>query len=237
MAMSIARLPLLLILTFLALGAQDAPKKGVSPSEREIDDLITKSTQSGAAGDKFAAIATLETALQKVQKDPSLKGRESDVLNRLGHAYLDAQRPAEAVRTFQVMLDAMKAECVPNSAAADRCAGAQYGMGTALMYKGDFQAAVPVLRRAIANFAQVVKGGYTEDYRMNMLKQQGDAQSLLAAALFRSGNKAEGIAAFERAVQEFSTVVKNPGTPEPLRVSAQTSLKDAQTSLDLLKKN
>ena len=243
--MRIGRLALFPILAFLSAHAQDAPPPPQPPAsataaqpviDHELDDLLAKATQATAAGDKLSALRFLESALQRVQKVSAPKERETDVLGRLGKAYLEVQRPADALRTYRILLEEMKADC-GLAAMADRCADAQYGMASAQMYAGDFKSAVPILRRAVANYALVVKGGYAEDYRMNKLKQQADAQSLLAAALFRTGNKADGIAAFERAIQQFSEVLKNASTPANLRASAESSLKDAQTSLDLLKKN
>jgi len=222
-----------LLLSAWVVWGQAAP----SPKDREIEDLLTKAGQAAAAGNKAAAVGLLEGALQKVQKDPSLKEREPDVLSRLGKAYVDAQRPADAVRTYQILIEELKADCKAGGARVDRCAEGQYGLGTAQMYQGDFAGAAVTLQRAIASFAVLVKGSYTEDYRMARLKQQGDARALLAAALFRTGNKPEAIAAFERAIQEFAAVEKNAKSGETLRSAARTSMKDAQTSLDLLKKN
>jgi len=231
--MTIGRLTLPFLLALLAASAQ--PQQPAP--ERELDDLITKSTAYGAAGDKQRAITLMEAALQKLQKDPSLKGRESDVLNRLGKAYVEGQRYPEGVRTYQILLEVLKPLCAPGGGGADQCADAQYALGSAQMYKGDFPGAAATLRLSIANYAVVIKGGYVESYRMGKLKLQADAQALLAAALFRSGKKAEAIAAFERAIQQFGTVARNENTPEALRTSAQASMKDAQTSLDLLRKN
>src|SRR5215471_10856946 len=232
--MSYGRLALLTLVAFASLSAQNGPP----PKSREIDDLLTKAGQSGAAGDKTAAVGILEIALQKIQKDADLKSRETDVLNRLGRAYLDAQRPADAVRTYRVMLDGMKSECSAESiSSAERCAEAQYNMGTAQMYNGQFAAAVVTLNHAVANFALCIKTSGSPEYRASRLKQQADAENLMAAGLFRSGKKDEGIAAFEHAIQDFATVMKDPAAPPGLRDSAAASMKDAQTSLDLLKKN
>ena len=232
-SMTIGRLTLPFLLALLAASAQ--PQQPAP--ERELDDLIAKSTAYGAAGDKQRAITLMEAALQKLQKDPSLKGRESDVLNRLAKAYVEGQRYPEGVRTYQILLEVLKPLCAPGGGGADQCADAQYALGSAQMYKGDFPGAAATLRLSIANYAVVIKGGYVESYRMGKLKLQADAQALLAAALFRSGKKAEAIAAFERAIQQFGTVARNENTPEALRTSAQASMKDAQTSLDLLRKN
>jgi tetratricopeptide (TPR) repeat protein len=208
-----------------------------TPNAREIDDLLMKAGQTEAAGDKTATLSLLETALQKVQKDPALKEREPDVLAKLGKAYVAVQRPADAARTYRLLLDVLNQDCGPASPRLDRCAEAQYGLGTAQMYEGDFAGAAGTLRLAIDSYSAMVKGSYTEDFRMARLKQQADAQSLLAAALFRTGKKPEAMAAFERAIQQFGAVEKNPASGDTLRAAARTSAKDAQTSLDLLRRN
>jgi tetratricopeptide (TPR) repeat protein len=232
--MSIRRLALLPVL-YCCAAAQNPPQP--SAAGRELEEFLFKSQQAAAVGDHTTAINLMESALQKVQKDPALKDRESDVLGRLGKAYMDGGRPAEAVRTYQVLFTALGDDCRPGSPGLDRCAEPQYWMGTAQMQKGDFAAAVITLHQATASFAGLVKGASTDLYRMGKLKSQADAQSLLAAALFRTGKKADAIATFERAIEQFSIVEKNPATPETIRASAQVSRKDAQASLDLLKKN
>ncbi|HXK02533.1 MAG TPA: tetratricopeptide repeat protein [Verrucomicrobiae bacterium] len=229
--MTICRPALVLLVAGGAAWAQNAPK------DREIQEILMKSSQASAAGDKATVVTLLETALQKVQKDPGLKEDEPEVLARLGKAYVDAQRYPDAVRTYQVLMESIKQDCLPGSPRVDRCADGQYGLGTAQMYKGDFAGAATTLRQAIAGYAVLVKGSVAEDFRMARLKQQADAQALLAAALFRTGKKPEAIAAFERAIQQFGTVEKSPASSDALRTAARASTKDAQTSLDLLRKN
>jgi tetratricopeptide (TPR) repeat protein len=206
-------------------------------ASRELDEILTKSQQAAAMNDHAIAINLMETALGKVQKDPALKDRETEVLGRLGKEYLDGGRPAEAIRTYQLLLAGLGDDCHTGSPRLDACAEPQYWLGTAHMQKGDFAAAVPVLRQSAANYGDLVKGASTDLYRMAKLKSQSDVQSLLAAALFRTGKKTDAIAMFERAIDQFSVVVENPATPDPIRTSAETSRKDAQTSLDLIKKN
>lgn len=234
-SMSILRLALIPALCWCA--AAQNPPAPAADANRELEEILFKSQQAAALGDHVTAINLMENALQKVQKNPALKDRESDVLGRLGKEFMDSGRPAEAIRTYQVLLGELGDDCRAGSPRIDRCAEPQYWMGTAQMQKGDFPGAVVTLRQAVASFADLVKGASTDLYRMAKLKAQSDAQSLLAAALFRTGKKADAIAMFERAVQQFSIVENNPATPETIRSSAQTSKKDAQTSLDLLKKN
>jgi tetratricopeptide (TPR) repeat protein len=225
------------VIPFLCWCAAAQPPAQAPAAAGELDEILTKSQQAAAMNDHATAINLVETALGKVQKDPALKDRESEVLSRLGKEYLDGGRSAEAIRTYRLLLTGLGDDCRPGSPRIDACAEPQYWLGTAHMQKGDFAAAVAVLRQSAASYGDLVKGASTDLYRMAKLKSQADAQSLLAAALFRTGKKADAIAMFERAIDQFSVVVKSPATPEPIRVPAEASRKDAQTSLDLIKKN
>ena len=59
---------------------------------------------------------------------------------------------------------------------------------------------------------------------------------MAAAALFRTGQKAQAIAAFRKAIATLSTVANNEKLDPGTRGSAGMSLKDAQSSLALLEK-
>ena len=223
-------------------GAQDARSAAAAAAakatqEQEIDDLMRKGESYTSAKDYATAIGILEQAWQKVQKNPAIHEKEAEVLTRLGKAYVDGQRPADGVRAYQFLLQDIVADCQPASANLPRCADAKYGLGTAQMYKGDFEAAVVVLRQAVALYDRIVRGSMAEDYRMNKVKLEGDALALLAAGLFRSGHKPEAIATFQQAINMFDAVDKSPKGSADLKASARNSRNDAATSLEMLKKN
>jgi len=223
-------------------GAQDAKSAAAAAAlkttqEQEIDVLIRKGEAYTTGKDPANAIAILEQAWQKVQKNPAIHEKEAEVLMRLAKAYIDGQRPGDAVRAYQFLLQDIADNCRPGSAFLDRCADAKYGLGTAQMYKGDFEGAVGVLRQAVALYARIVQGSMAENYRMNKVKQQGDATALLAAAMFRTGHKPEAMVAFQQAINMFDAVDKSAQAAPDLKASARNSRKDAETSLDLLRKN
>jgi hypothetical protein len=73
-----------------------------------------------------------------------------------------------------------------------------------------------------------------EPYRMTKIKQKGDAEALLAAALFRAGQKDKAVAMFRQAITLLKTVADNEKLDPGTRGSARASLTDAESSLKLL---
>jgi hypothetical protein len=69
---------------------------------------------------------------------------------------------------------------------------------------------------------------------MTKLKQRGDTESLLAAALFRAGQKDKSIAMFRSAIASLKTVAGNDKIDPATRGSALKSQTDAEGSLKLL---
>jgi hypothetical protein len=126
-------------------------------------------------------------------------------------------------------------DCAPGSEWLERCADAQYGLGLALMHSGDFPGAVRELTLSVGNFGAVKMSG-DEHFRMTKLKQRGDAESMLAAALFRAGDREKSLAMFRKAIVTLKEVA-NDGKLDPgTRGAAQKSLTDAESSLNLLSK-
>ena len=235
-----------MILRYLALAAlasaavpaQDLPAP-VAPADLSPDNqlswLLMESDKAKVMGDHAKAIQGYEDALKRVHTEAPLKNREEEVLQRLAAAYIVAQRPKDAVRVSTSVLEIHKEDCKPGAPGVERCADAQYGLGLAMMHAEDFPGAVAQLTASVANFAKVGLEG-DENYRMTKLKQRGDAESLAAAALFRTGKKAAAIVAFRKAIATLSTVANNEKLDQGTRGSAQTSLKDAQASLLILEK-
>ena len=229
---------IVLILTVQGVAAQDqtpAPSKQTL-LETQLDTMLRQADRAHTSGDNALAAKGLEDALLKVRSQPLLAKREDNVLMRLASAYLDSQRPAEAVRAYAALLELRKPGCRPGTITVESCAEARYGLGSAQMYSGDFQGALDNLTAAITNFASLAAGGGPEEYRMIKLKQQADAQSLAAAAWFRTGQKDKAIAAFRKAIEQFSIVERNAKIQEDIRKGARDSAKDAKASLDLLEK-
>jgi tetratricopeptide (TPR) repeat protein len=234
----IAVLFLTVPLTVQRLAAQD---QGAAPSqqallEAQLDSMLRQSDQALASGDNALAAKGLEDALLKVRSQPLLAKREDNVRIRLASVYLAGQRPAEAVRVYAALLELRKPDCRPGTIAVESCADARYGLGTAQMYAGDFKGALDTLTACIANLVSLAALDGPEVYKMIKVKQQADAQSLAAAAWFRTGQKDKAIAAFRKAIEQFGIVERNTKIQEDIRKGARDSARDAKASLDLLEK-
>jgi tetratricopeptide (TPR) repeat protein len=228
---SMRRNVVLLALSAAAVWAQEA----TPPAVAALNETLAKAGQLAAGGNKMGALQVLEGALIKTQTDPMLKGRDIDVLRAMGRVYVEAQRPADAIRTYQTLMNEMKPDCAPGKRLWENCADVLYDLGTAQMYANDFAGAVVTLRKAIPMYEAMIKAGVSMDYKMAKLKLEGNSQSMLGAALFRSGDLEGGIAGYEKAVQEYTTVMKNPKSGDGLQMLARQSLSDAQNALKLLK--
>jgi tetratricopeptide (TPR) repeat protein len=207
----------------------------VTPSQQALTDMLNKAGEFSAKGNKTGALQVLETALAKTQTDPGLKGRDVDVLRPMGRVLIEAGRPTDAIRTYQTMLNEIKPECGQGKRMWETCADLYYDLGTAQMYANDFAGAAATLRKGIPMYEAMIKAGVAMDYKMAKLKLEANTQSMLGAALFRSGDLAGGIAGYEKAVQQYNTVIGNPKSGEGLQILARQSLGDAQSALKLLK--
>ena len=232
--MQTGRIVLPLIACLAAFAQAPAPQP--SDKEKALDIVVTKANQMGANGDRAGQIQLLQATLQKIQTDPVLHTKEVDVMRHLARAYSDAQHYPDAVRVYTIAMGKLKDECVPASPGAERCAATAYDMGVAQMYQGDFAGAVNTLRPATTLYAAAGKRAPTTVVRLMTLKLQANVQSMLAAALFRSGKKAESIAAYQLAIDEYTRIINNPESGDGLGNLAKQSRQDAQQSMDLIKK-
>jgi tetratricopeptide (TPR) repeat protein len=219
----------------LSLHAQDAPAQppGAPTRDQQLSMQLSRADQTKVMGKLPEAIALYEDALAQAKAEPDLNRREEEVLQRLSAAYIAAQRPADAVRVSRRVLGFHAEDCKPGAPGVERCADAQYGLGLALMYASDFAGAVTQLTASAANFGKVGMEG-DETFRMTKTKQCGDAQALLAAALFRAGQKEKAVATFRKAIATLHVVADNAKLDPGTRGSAQKSLQDAESSLKLL---
>jgi tetratricopeptide (TPR) repeat protein len=211
----------------LSLSAQDAPRN------QQLSALLSRGDQLKITGDVPGAIKLYEEALTQLKADPDLANREEEVLQHLAAGYIAAQRPAEAVKVSRRILGFHAEDCKPGAPGVERCADAQYGLGLSMMHASDFAGAVTELTASAANFHKVGMEG-DEMFRMTKTKQCGDAEALLAAALFRAGQKEKSVAMFRKAIATLKVVAENPKIDPGTRGSAQKSMLDAQTSLKML---
>jgi len=217
---------LLLVAATCAFGQEISP-------DQQLNQMLMQSDQTKVMGNVSAAIRGYEEALQKVKSTPAIQGREEEVLQRLFGSYITAQRYPDAIRISRRILALHQKDCAPDSEWIERCADAQYGLGLALMHSGDFAGAVRELNVSVANFGKVKMEG-DEHFRMIKLKQRGDAESMLAAALFRAGEREKAVAMFRKAIVTLKEVANDQKLDPGTRGSAQKSLTDAEGSLKLL---
>jgi len=71
---------------------------------------------------------------------------------------------------------------------------------------------------------------------MIKIKQQAEAETLLAAALQRTGSNDRAIAALRHAIDQLTTVEQNVEIQDGIRASARKSREDARTALNLISK-
>jgi tetratricopeptide (TPR) repeat protein len=226
------RFLMVLIASAMVAAAQEAKQPStVDP----IDDLMDQASKLSGRGDAAGAVKILEQALAKAQKDPKLKGRDAQVMRGMGHVYATAKRYPDAVRVYKTLLEATKADCVAGNPLAEVCADNYYDLGTAQMYTEDWAGAAASLRKGISIYEVVVRGATLPSYKMAKLKLEANSQSMLAAAMFRAGDLPGAISTWQKAIQQYQTVVNNPDSGDGLRVLARQSMMQEQQSLKLVK--
>lgn len=241
------RAPFLLVILVPLAQAQNrtSPKERItlpgfesgSAEQKAVQALIQKGASEDRTGDYNAAVRTFQDALQKLRVLPEMKGDEDSVLVRLGRAYIGARRLDDALRTFSSLLVPRAEDCRPDVAAVEYCADAQYYTGYVHMQQGSFDKAIPFLKNSIASYARAASGSEFIEYKMIKLKQQAETETLLAAALLRTGQKQSAIDSLNNSIAELSKVEANEQIQNAIRASARKSLQDARKALDLATKN
>jgi tetratricopeptide (TPR) repeat protein len=229
------------LLVFLCLSAQAQPAQPVTIGtasrpiiELEVEKQINDGADATAALNHPQAIKLLEAALKRIRANPAaLKKMEDRCLIRLGYAYLGALRLDDALRAFTPIIGPT-GNCKPKMKLED-CADAQYGLGTAQMYKSDFAAAVHNLGNAQITFGKAAAAD--PETRLHKILQQAKVEGLLGAALFRTGDKPKAIQTLRHSVTQLTDLQKNAQLQPAERNSAQGALADAQNSLKLLLQN
>jgi tetratricopeptide (TPR) repeat protein len=222
-------------LALSAVAASAQPKDQASAAQFALTDTINQSRQLSARGDHVGALKLMEGVFAKVQSDPAFKDRYAEVGRALGQSYTWAKRYPDAVRTFKAVVESTKTKCVPGNPMADICADTLYDLATAQMYTEDWAGAAASLRKGIPLYEAVIKAGVGGEYKMAKLKLEANTQSMLAAALFRAGDVTGAIATWDKAIQQYQTVVKNPASSNELRELARQSLAQEQRSLNMVK--
>jgi len=168
----------------------------------------------------------LQCPVRVQQRGLSIDPKNERLTVALGETYLMTGNIAEATKLDEQML-----KNKPNDVTGRMIKGRLEAI------KGDFPAALPFLREAVASYGKAASGGSSEDYRMIKLKQQAEAQTLLAMALFRTGQRKDALGILDGATQQLDKVQGNEKIEASIRESARKSLKQREQILEAIKGN
>ena len=215
---------------------------GISKDQLALEDQLNEIVSKGDAllrnGDSADAIAQYRKALELVHQQSLLAEQEARVEKKLAVGYLRASQPTDAIPIYQKLLDSRKEDCGTASQKPADCADAEFELGRAKMYAGDFSGAIALLKDAERNYLRAEKlNGTFHEFSMIQVKNQGQTNVLLAVALFRTGNAREAATTLEEAVSQLKRVQSDEGILIGIRDDAAHSLQEAQTILAKLKSN
>lgn len=209
--------------------------------EAQLAAVLSGADQALKAGRAADAVQQYEAALALVHKEPLLAEQEQRVLRKAGNGYIVANRPSDAVATFQKLADGMSKDCNSETTMISTCADAQRDLGTAKMRAGDLDGGLASLRQAEAAYvkaeklSEAAKKSEIHEYTMVQIMDQAQTKLLMAVALFQLGKTADAVAVAEEAIPQLNRVKDDTGILLGTRESATSSLKDAQTVLARLR--
>jgi tetratricopeptide (TPR) repeat protein len=242
---------LLVCFCFLAVAQHKTPAQrkdsvtvsaGISKEQLQLEDrlgaVLAEGDSSLKAGHPSDAVKQYEAALEMVHKEPLLAEQETKVLTKAGNGYLAANRSADAIASFQRLMDVMK--CGSETTQLSTCGDAQRSIGLAKMQSEDFEGGLSALRLAESSYLKAEKQneeGKTviHEYTMLQIMDQGKTKLLIAVALFRLGKAEEAKATAEDAITQLNRVKDDKSINTGICESATRSLSDAHTILDRFK--
>jgi tetratricopeptide (TPR) repeat protein len=199
--------------------------------EDQLNSVILRGDELLRNGNTVDAIKQYESALDFVHKQPLLKEQKSHVMEKLARGYVSGNRAADAVLIYSQLLAARAQECQSESMAGTDCASLQYRLGVAQMYALDFQGALSSFQSAEANYAKAAKLTEIHEVRMVDLKDQAQAKTYIAVALFRIGKTAEAVTTIKAAIPLLDRVHSDENLQISIRDDANRSLEEAKTLL------
>jgi hypothetical protein len=122
--------------------------------EAQLGAVLSGADQALRSGRAADAVQQYEAALVMVHKEPLLAEQEQNVLRKAGNGYIAANRPSDAVATFQKLVESTSKQCDSEITIASTCASAQQDLGMAKMRAGDFDGGLVSLRRAEAIYVK-----------------------------------------------------------------------------------
>lgn len=241
--------PFLSPLQLLAQSDKPVPRKdsvtvsaGISKEQLALEDqlngIVSKGDESLKNGDSADAITQYRKALELIQKQSLLAEQEARVEKKLAAGYLRANQATDAIPIYEKLLDARKEDCGTASQKPADCADAEFELGRAKMYAGNFSGAVELFKEAESNYVRAeTRDGTLHEFAMIQVKDQGQTNVLLAVALFRTGNATEATRTLEAAISQLKRVQSDENITIGIRDDASRSLEEAQTILSKLKSN
>jgi tetratricopeptide (TPR) repeat protein len=208
---------------------------GISKQQLALEDglngIISQGDQALASGNAADAIKQYASAVDLVQKQPLLAEQKDRTLKKLATGYMRGNRATDAIPIYSMLVDERKKDCESESTAVSTCAEAEYDLGLAKTYSGDFVGALVTLREAEANHARAQKFGNFHEFAMIEIMKQAQTKLLISASLFRLGRTAEAIATTEAAIPQLTSVQADRDILTGIRDAAAHSLQEAQTLL------
>jgi tetratricopeptide (TPR) repeat protein len=163
-----------------------------------------------------------------VHKEPLLAEQETRVLKEAGNGYIQANRPNDAIATFEKLVATLDKE---GDSLLETCANAQQDLGIARMRAHDFTGGLESLRKAERTYEKAEKSGELHEYSMIQVMNQAKTKLLMAVALFQLGKTSDAIKTTEDAIAQLNRVKDDNGINVGIRDSATSLLNDAQTIL------
>ena len=213
---------------------------GISKEQLALEDQLNQILSDGdgflRSGNATEAITQYRKALELVQKQSLLNKQEARVDKKLAIGYMSADQPTDAIPIYEKLLASRKQDCATTSEKPSECADAQFELGRAKMYAGDFSGALVLLRDAESNYVRAEKiERMSHEYEMIQIKNEGQTNILLAVAFLRTGSAAEATKTLELAISQLGRVQSDQGIEKGIREDASRSLEEAQTILSKLK--
>jgi tetratricopeptide (TPR) repeat protein len=216
-----------------------AASAGISKEQLALEDqlnaVLLKADQAIKAGQPDEAVKQYEVALTMVHKEPLLAEQKERVLRKADSAYLQANRPADAIQISQELIESLKKDCDSNSTAVSTCADAQQQLAVARMHTGDFEGGLTALQQAEANYAKAEKASTRHEFTMIEIKEEAQTKIFAAVALFRLGKIADAAVTIDEAIAQLNRVKDDNSINVGIREDATNSIQEAHTILEKLK--
>ena len=208
---------------------------GISKEQLALEDqlnaILLHADEFLRNGNAIEAIKQYESALDFVHKQSLLGEQKSRVMQKLARGYVIGNRAPDAVLIYSDLLAEKKPHCQSESTTDTDCASLQYSLGQAQINALDFQGALSSFQSAEANYAKAAKLTEIHEITMVDLKDQAQAKTYIAVALFRLGKTAEAVTTIKAAIPLLESVQSDENLQISIRDDAKRSLKEANTVL------